>query len=140
VLKLGDRGLYVRTTSDRGRLAAAGPCFADAAGSDWLGRELLTPCFKANVVGTTGAGDATIAGFLAGLLHGLAARDTLTAAVAVGAYSVEAADATSGVPSWSTVQQRLAAGWDRLPVAISLPGWTADSADAHRLGPNDATR
>lgn len=139
VLKLGDRGLYVRTTSDRGRLAAAGPCFA-AAAADWLGRELLTPCFKADVVGTTGAGDATIAGFLAGLLHGLPAADTLTAAVAVGACSVEAADATSGVPAWSAVQQRLAAGWGRLPVAMSLPGWTADSADAHHLGPADAAR
>ena len=139
VLKLGDQGLYVRTTSDAARLAAAGPCFADA-GTDWLGRELLAPCFAANVVGTTGAGDATIAGFLAGLLHGLSAVETLTSAVAVGACSVEAADATSGVPSWSAVQRRLAAGWGRLPVAISLPNWTQGDTDALRLGPADAAR
>ena len=138
VLKLGDQGLYVRTTGNAARLAAAGPCFA-AAGADWLGRELLTPCFAANVVGTTGAGDATIAGFLAGLLHALPAAETLTAAVAVGACSVEAADATSGVPSWSAVQQRLADGWGRLPVAMSLPGW-AGEADALRLGPGDSAR
>ncbi len=137
VLKLGDQGLYVRTTSDAARLSAAGPCFADA-GADWLGRELLTPCFQANVVGTTGAGDATIAGFLAGLLHGLSARDSLTAAVAVGACSVEAADATGGVPAWSAVQARLAAGWDRLGVDIDLPGWTAsDTGDLH-TGPGDS--
>ena len=137
VLKLGDQGLYVRTTSDAGRLAAAGACFA-AAGGDWLGRELLAPCFEAKVVGTTGAGDATIAGFLAGLLHGEPAAEALTAGVAVGACSVEAADATYGVPAWAAVQDRLQGGWARLPVKMSLPGWARSDNGAVHVGPNDS--
>jgi len=137
VLKLGDQGLYVRTTKDPDRLATAGACLA-AADPDWLGRELLAPCFEAKVVGTTGAGDATIAGFLAGLLHGESALEALTAGVAVGACSVEAADATSGVPAWTTVQDRLQRGWPRLPVRMALSGWTRGDNSAVYVGPSDS--
>ncbi|WP_308639968.1 carbohydrate kinase family protein [Paenibacillus silvisoli] len=121
-LKLGEHGLYLRTTDDRAKLEAMGagaPPSVDA----WLGRELLVPCFEVEVAGTTGAGDCTIAGFLAGLLKGLRPEDVLNGAVAVGACNVEHADATSGVPAWEAVQQRMAAGWRRRPVRLSLPGW-----------------
>jgi sugar/nucleoside kinase (ribokinase family) len=112
VLKLGDQGLYMRTTHDTERLAALGRG-APQDLSLWKGRELHAPCFQVNVVGTTGSGDCTIAGFLAGLLHELPPEDVMTSAVAVGACSVERADATSGVPSWSAVQERIRSGWER---------------------------
>ena len=61
-LKLGERGLYLRTAS-RAALEAMGRiCPSDPAA--WADREMWTPCFQVNVVGTTGAGDATIAGEL----------------------------------------------------------------------------
>jgi sugar/nucleoside kinase (ribokinase family) len=91
-LKLGDQGLYVQ----------------------WPDRELRVPCFEVKVVGTTGSGDATIAGFLAGLLRGLSPEDVMTMAVAVGACCCEAADATSGVCPWDEVRQRIQTGWKRL--------------------------
>ena len=112
-LKLGDQGFYIQTTADRGRLEAIGagkPSDTD----QWLNRKLSTPCFKADVVGTTGAGDCTIAGFLAGFSKNLPPLEVLTMAVAVGGFSVESADATSGVPDWDTVRQRVEAGWSRL--------------------------
>ena len=118
-LKLGDRGLYLRTTDDATRLAATGACALDKL-DGWLGRQLYGPCFRANVVGTTGSGDCTVAGLLAGVLKGFEAEQTLTAGLAVGACSVEAADATSGVVAWTDVETRLANGWDRLDVTISL--------------------
>ncbi|MFL5627792.1 MAG: carbohydrate kinase family protein, partial [Ktedonobacteraceae bacterium] len=124
-LKLGNHGLYLRTTPDELRLQGMG----NGAPPDlqaWRGRELFTPCFQADVVGTTGAGDCTIAGFLGGVLQGLSPEETLTSAVAVGACSVEKADATSGVPTWSAVQARLQAGWQRHPVTLPLPGWCHD--------------
>lgn len=62
-------------------------------------RDLWAPCFRVNVICTTGAGNATIAGFLAGLLHDLSPEDTLAAAVAVGACNVEAAYALSRIRS-----------------------------------------
>jgi len=90
-LKLGSRGLYVR----------------------WPDRERTAPCFKVNVVGTTGAGDATIAGFLAAYLRSLPPDEIMTMAVAVGACCCEAADAISGIRPWNEVRRRIAAGWPR---------------------------
>jgi sugar/nucleoside kinase (ribokinase family) len=139
MLKLGDQGTYLRTTGDPQRLAAAGPC-GPCDMKNWLGRELLAPCFSVEVVGTTGSGDCTIAGFLTALLHGLSAEGAMTAAVGVGACNVEAADATSGIPHWDRVQARIAAGWKRRPVRLELPGWRHDAQSGLYLGPNDKSR
>lgn len=136
VLKLGAAGLYARTTPDRARIAAAGAS-APADTDAWTGREMLAPCFKVEVAGTTGAGDCTIAGFLAGLLHGQDMEDAMTTAVAVGACNVEQPDATSGVRSWEKVQQRISAGWQRREVKLDLDGWLADAQKGVWFGPND---
>ncbi len=147
-LKLGDRGLYLRTTGDMQRLAplarAAGAALAcptppatSAPLASWCGRELLTPCFRVQVAGTTGCGDCTIAGFLAGLLHGLALEDALTAAVAVGACGAEQLDATSGIPPWPAVQQRIATGWPKHAVPALSPGWRANNSGTLAVGPHD---
>ena len=135
-LKFGDRGLYVRTTDRPERLAA----LRTAAGyplSDWPARELLTPCFEVEVAGTTGCGDSTIAGFLAGLLSGLALEETVTAAVAVGACCAERPDATSGIQPWAAVQARVQSGWQKRPTTIGWPGWKWDEAHGVAHGPHD---
>ena len=121
VLKLGDQGLYLRTAGRKAieQMGRARPL--DAAG--WANRELWTPCFQTTVIGTTGSGDTTIAGFLAGLLRGLSPEETITTAVAVGACNVEAPDALSGIQSWDHTRQRIAAGWKRHPLIIDAPGW-----------------
>ena len=130
-LKLGDQGLYVRTTPD-GRVLDrfCGLLGLDAAA--WRGREVLAPCFRAGrVAGTTGSGDATIAGLLAALLRGEDPVSAATSASAVGACSVEEADATSGIPPWPDVAARLAAGWPRLPVGIDSGAAGTWRRDAH---------
>ena len=135
-LKLGDQGLYLRTTSDAQRLAgliARLGLDADA----WRGRELLAPCFQAQVVGTTGAGDCTIAGFLAALLRGASPVEAMTSAVAVGAFNVESADATSGIPPWPAVEARIQAGWTRRSVELDLPGWAWAQEQGVWLGRED---
>jgi sugar/nucleoside kinase (ribokinase family) len=106
-----------------GRAAPADP-------AAWAGRELWAPCFWVEVVGTTGAGDATIAGFLAGLLRGLGPAEALTAAVAVGACNVEAADALSGVRPWDETLRRVAAGWPRRESSLDAAGWRFDARQA----------
>jgi sugar/nucleoside kinase (ribokinase family) len=135
VLKLGSQGLYVRTCSNRERLISSGASPVDT--TNWIGRELIAPCFKANLVGAAGAGDCAIAGFLAGVLKGLAIEDVMTTAAAVGAFNVESLDTTSGVPDWDTVQARVRGGWERCPVDLSLPDWQWDTDRAVWLGPND---
>ncbi|MCS7049389.1 MAG: carbohydrate kinase family protein [Verrucomicrobiae bacterium] len=97
-LKLGEDGLYVRTRD-----------------GEWH-----APCFQTTVVGTTGAGDCTIAGFLAGWIKGLPLPEIITMAVAVGACNVEAADATSGIIPWDRVVARVRAGWPRRPSAFQI--------------------
>jgi sugar/nucleoside kinase (ribokinase family) len=101
VLKLGERGLYLRTAKQT------------PLGEAWSAVEMHQPCFEVNVVGTTGAGDCTIAGFLGAVLKGLTPEQAMTAAVACGACNVEAADATSGVPTWEKLQTRINGGWQR---------------------------
>ncbi|GIV81873.1 MAG: sugar kinase [Anaerolineae bacterium] len=130
VLKLGKRGLYLRI-GERG--------VTDVPDSGWRERELWAPCFVPEpLVGTTGAGDATIAGFLAGMLRGQTVEAALTSAVAVGACNVEAADALSGVRPWDETQARIAAGWARQPLTIDAPGWAWHEELALWVGPNDA--
>jgi sugar/nucleoside kinase (ribokinase family) len=119
-LKLGEQGLYLRTSGDAEAVdRLCGRLQLDVAA--WRDREVLAPCFRAaRIAGTTGAGDCTIAGLLAALLRGEDPVAVATAATAVGACSVEAPDATSGVPRWADVAARLAAGWPRLEPSAAL--------------------
>ncbi|MGD0272191.1 MAG: carbohydrate kinase family protein [Gaiellaceae bacterium] len=135
-IKLGERGLYLRTGT-RKRIAALGRARpADAA--SWAGRELWAPCFRVEVAGTTGAGDATIAGLLAALLRGLGAEEAITMAVAVGACNVEARDALSGLRGWEETLELLRSGWEQLPLELDDPAWHRD--ERYRLWKTSSER
>ena len=126
-IKLGDQGLYLRTSGGVTRFEG----LLGLDGEAWRDRELLSPCFApARVAGTTGSGDCTIAGLLAALLRGEDPVAAATCATAVGACSVEAPDATGGIPPWPRVADRMRAGWPRLPVSIDLGA----GAQADELG------
>ncbi len=136
VLKLGDQGLYLRTTDKRERLLRMGNAAPDNP-TIWIGRELLIPCFSAEVVGTTGAGDSTIAGFLAGLVKQLSPEQVIIAAVAVGSFNVESSDAISGIPNWNTVQQRIQEHPPQRKNSIILNGWKWNEDFRLWTGPHD---
>jgi sugar/nucleoside kinase (ribokinase family) len=125
--KLGEQGFYLRTTGEARRVEALAACLGIEP-QEWTGRELYTPCYRVEVAGTTGAGDCTIAGFLASLLRGLPPEDAVNYAVGAGAFSVQAPDAISGVPEWGALEQRIAKGWEKHPVRIALPGWNRGPA------------
>ena len=127
-LKLGDRGLYLRT-ADQPRLAGMGRTHPSDLAA-WADKELWAPCFRVGVVGTTGSGDATIAGFLGALLRDHSAEEAATAAVAVGACNVEAADALSGLRTWEETWQRVRSGWGRHELAPDAPDWVFDEGQA----------
>jgi sugar/nucleoside kinase (ribokinase family) len=133
LLKLGGRGAYLRTegVTGLGRGAPADP-------QAWAHRELWAPCFQPEkLMGTTGAGDTTVAGFLAAVLRGQGPEDALTMATAVGACSVEAANALDGVRTWEETAARVQAGWARQPVRVDTPGWHWDEARELWRGPYD---
>jgi sugar/nucleoside kinase (ribokinase family) len=132
-LKLGGRGMYVRTAG-RSAIEALGAARPSDEGT-WADRELWAPCFQVDVAGTTGAGDAAIAGFLAGLLRDLSPEEALTAAVAVGACNVETADAVSGVRSWEETWRRVRNGWARRTLSIDASGWRFNEHHQMWVGP-----
>jgi sugar/nucleoside kinase (ribokinase family) len=106
VIKLGARGLYGR----------------DAASEVWAAAR------QVQVIGTTGAGDAAIAGYLAARGRGAGLAVSLATAAAVGAANCEAADALSGIPSWEALAARLAAGWPTEALDLAEAGWFWESA------------
>lgn len=121
VIKLGADGLFLKTTSDLSRLRRCGKLLAPCA-AQWAGVTEYAPCYDVTVAGTTGAGDCTIAGFLAALLRGLSPCEALTAGVATGASCVEQADAVSGVPGWEALQTRIRSGWTRHAACPAFTG------------------
>lgn len=133
LIKLGERGAYLRTGPAAEPVAGA----AGQRAGGWKGRELHVPVFQASrIAGTTGAGDATIAGFLAAIARGASAEEALTMAVAVGACCVERPDATSGIRSWDETADRVRAGWQRAPSKVPEGGWSR-GPDGTWHGPND---
>ncbi len=110
-LKLGEHGLYLRTASADilQTMGRARPSDLNA----WANYENWLPCFQVNVIGTTGSGDSTIAGFLAAFLRDMSPTEAMNTALAVGACNVEAPDALSGIRSWDETLRRINAGWAR---------------------------
>ncbi len=134
-IKLGYRGLYIRTG---GRTALEGMGHARPADlAAWAGQERWIACFRANVVGTTGSGDSTIAGFLSALLRDMSPDEAMIAAVAVGGCNVEAADALGGIRPWGETMARVAGGWEHHPLTLGAPGWSFDAEHGLWRGPAD---
>ncbi len=125
LLKLGHQGAYLRTDkpanwTDFGQAIPQG-------WNSWTRKELWSTCYQVDVVGTTGSGDATIAGFLSAILRDLSPPEALNAAVAVGACNVEAPDALSGLCSWEETQSRIQRGWEKHDLSLHTDGWSWDN-------------
>ena len=133
-LKQGQNGIYLRS-AEISRGHSLGRAFQGRE-EQWQNRELWAPSFNTDVVGTTGAGDCAVGGFLAAVLRGLTPEEALIMAVAVGACNVEAADATSGVRSWAETRARVEAGWEQH--SLALPGWDYHSQTQVWSGPAES--
>ena len=135
VIKLGDQGLYLRThQTEKSNLSRI------INPSQWNYRQLLSPCFATKVKGTTGTGDATIAGFLAQFLEGGEPEKSITLATAVGACCVEAIDATGGIRPLPEVIKRVTSGWERLTLSIPIDNWKYDYQYKIWKGPEDKVK
>ncbi len=138
-VKCGERGLYIRT-ADLGRFDDFGKARPREV-EQWANRELWSPCFTPAVFsGTTGTGDATIAGFLASILRGCSLTETAAFACAVGACCVEAPNAIGGIRSWDSTWERLNKGWRRTEFCPGGDGWVHDVSSGLWIGPRDCGR
>lgn len=77
------------------------------------------PGYRVDQVDTTGAGDAFAGGFLHGLARGLSIRDAARLANAVGACSVTATGAISGLPTMEKAQEVIEGCADRVSLDCS---------------------
>ena len=50
---------------------------------------------------------------------------------------MERADAISGVPDWDALQERIAAGWAKMPLDIDTLGWRYDAGHGLWVSPSD---
>lgn len=136
-LKLGEYGLYLRSAGgDRTARAGRG-----GLPGGWAERELISPNLSATVRSTTGAGDATIAGLIGALRHGLPLPKAATLASAVGALSVGGDDSVSGIVTWARTEELVDAGWTRADEwqgdELEQRGWRADLGSGLWFGPAD---
>ncbi len=134
-IKCGHRGCYVRTagTDKLSEIKKAPPGDMD----NFASREFWHPAFRVDEPpNATGAGDASIAGFLASYLRGMTLDACVERAAAAGSANVRQPDALSGVPSWEKLNEALAAGWETGPLEVKGGGWRPDPSNPRRwLGP-----
>jgi sugar/nucleoside kinase (ribokinase family) len=134
LLKMGIRGVYLRTATMLSELGRGAP--TDLAA--WANRQLWASCFQPNVVvSTVGTGDVAIAGFLAAVLRDSSPFLALNLAVATGACCVEVAGALGGIRGWEETLARIEAGWARKPLELESFGWVWDGGTAVWHGPAD---
>jgi len=129
LIKLGERGLFLQTPGIEQMENLKSHC--DFQFEGWENQQIWSPCFKADLVGATGSGDATIAGFLSGLIRSLSVDEVVQSAVAVGACCVEALDTLSGIREWEETSRRIDSGWEKHDLGIDEPGWNRSEQYQH---------
>jgi len=137
VIKCGIRGLYLRTAAKEqiAGIGKASPADLDA----WEKRELWAPSFKAEQFGSAlGAGDATIAGFLCGLIAGFSPEETLQLANTIGFQNVHTLDALSGIKDWQETMELLKEkSRPRNCPSLDNDKWKFADDQGVYIGPND---
>lgn len=124
LVKLGTRGVYLRTAGEKAWTRTGRGL--EGLGEDWHDRELWAPAYDVAVAGTTGAGDAAIAGFLSSVLRGESPETALKMASAVGAACVEAGSVLQGVGAWDDLLERINAGWATQSLTLMAEKWRKD--------------
>ena len=129
VLKCGTLGYYVKTAS-ADRLSKMGRA-APKNIQDWSDRELFSGIYKVeNFKSATGAGDTSIAGFLAAFLRGHSPEVAINAACATGALCVTSYSAVEAIEPLANVLARIRAGWEKHPVSYAGNRFVYDDQNA----------
>lgn len=110
LIKCGTAGMYYKTASKE-KIAEITPKL-ELDVEQWADKEGIQPCFQAEIVRSgTGAGDTSIAAFLAAVLEGKSPEKCAALAAAEGACAVTTYDALSGLKSLKELEEKIQAGW-----------------------------
>ena len=110
VIKCGTSGMLLRS-ADKAVMSGIGRRL-ELDRELWSSQTVLQPCFRADMVrNTTGAGDTSIAAFLAAVLSGRQPADCLALACAEGACCVTTYDSLSGLKPLDELEERIRKGW-----------------------------
>jgi sugar/nucleoside kinase (ribokinase family) len=106
LIKCGTSGMYCRTAA--GEVLAHIGTRLDLDGKTWSDREVVQPIIPVEpVLSSAGAGDTSIAAFLAALLRGDTPEKCTALAAAEGACCVTAYDSLSGLKPLDELEQML---------------------------------
>lgn len=112
LLKCGVLGMYYRS-AHAGAIETISPRL-ELDVTAWAEKEGFEPSYEPErVLSGTGAGDTSIAAFLAAMLEGKDMKRSVQLAAATGACCVTAYDALSGLQPFEVLEQRIDAGWKK---------------------------
>lgn len=121
-IKCGVKGYYVKTQPGQVLKELSNLVPIDAG--NWSNRELLAGAYKVKEIkSTTGAGDSSIAGFLAAFLNGLPIEETIKAANAVAAQSITAYDGAGNIKNFGTTLKKIKKGMPTIESDIKGTYW-----------------
>ena len=110
VIKCGTSGMLLRTAGKETVASVGSRLELDA--DRWRDLLVFQRCFRADIVRSgTGAGDTSIAAFLAAVLSGREPSSCIALASAEGACCVTAYDALSGLKPLDELEERIRNGW-----------------------------
>lgn len=112
VIKCGAKGMYYKT-ADENQLDKIGKRVGLNI-AQWAGREGFEASYiPERILSGTGAGDTSIAAFLAAMLEKESLENCMQLAAATGACCVASYDALSGLKSLDELRTKIASGWKK---------------------------
>lgn len=113
LIKCGTPGLYFRT-ADKEILGKIGGGIGEEIAEKWACQEAFEKSYLVTKVASgIGAGDTTIAAFLASAVEGRDWEEALHLASATGALCVQTYDSLSGIRPLKEVEEIVKAGWEK---------------------------
>lgn len=113
LIKCGTRGMYLRTAKQTVLDQVGHRLELDT--EQWADLRIQQPCFRADSIRSgTGAGDTSIAAFLAAILQGKAPELCVSLAAAEGACAVTSYDALGGLKPLDQLEERICSGWETI--------------------------
>jgi len=107
---------------------------------NWSGREMIVETYDViGIKSTTGAGDASIAGFLTGFLNEKSIEDTVRIANAVATQSITGDDVFSNIKSFNATCQYIKSTIPRLKLDIEGDYWKYDKNQEVWKGEKDSS-